>query len=293
MSEPTVPRLLDHRLLKQRRSRAAASGGGPDFLERRTTEELADRLAATLRPFPVALDLASAGPSIRQMLRDRPTAQAALRAAPEAEGADLVIDALALPLAPESLDLVVSTLSLHFADDLPGVLAQVRRALRPDGLFLVALLGGETLTELRQSFATAETEIEGGLSPRVMPFADVRAIGALLQRAGLALPVTDVDKVRVRYGSPIGLMQDLRAWGATNALVERSRKPLKRATLARALEIYAERFADPDGRVRATFEIVWASGWAPHASQQQPLKPGSAKARLADALGVPEGPPKN
>ena len=204
---------------------------------------------------------------------------------------DLVCDPETLPFAPDSFDLVASCLALQFADDLPGVLAQARRALAPDGLFLAALLGGDTLTELRQSFAIAEAEIDGGVSPRVMPFADARALGSLLQRAGFALPVVDVDRVTVRYDTPLGLMRDLRAWGATNALAERSRRPLRRVTLSAALEAYAARFADADGRVRATFEIVWMSGWAPHANQQKPMKPGSAKARLADALGVPEGAP--
>jgi hypothetical protein len=155
-------------------------------------------------------------------------------------------------------------------------------------LFLAALLGGETLTELRQSFAAAEAEVEGGVSPRVAPFADVREIGALLQRAGFALPVTDVDRLTVRYATPLALMHDLRRMGAGNPLLERRRSPLRRATLMRMAEIYGERFADPDGRVRATFDIVWLSGWAPHESQQQPLRPGSAKARLADALGTRE-----
>ncbi len=159
---------------------------------------------------------------------------------------------------------------------------------KPDGLFLAALLGGETLTELRQSFAAAESEVEGGVSPRVAPFADLRDLGALLQRAGFALPVTDVDRLTVRYDSAFALMHDLRRMGATNALMARRRTPLKRATLLRMAEIYAQRFADADGRVRATFEIVWLSGWAPHPGQQQPLKPGSAKARLADALGTRE-----
>jgi SAM-dependent methyltransferase len=292
MTPGPVPHLLDRAAFAAARRRAQAAGGGPDFLGARVAEDMADRLAATLRPFPRALDLASPGTAIAEALRARQDAAHVVRMAFEPDEGDLVGDPQAIPLGEESFDLVVSGLALHFADDLPGVFAQARKLLAPDGLLLVALLGGDTLTELRQSFAAAEAEIEGGLSPRVMPFADVRAIGALLQRVGLALPVTDIDKVTVRYGSPLGLMQDLRAWGATNALVERSRKPLKRATLARALEIYGERFADPDGRVRATFEVVWASGWAPHANQQQPLKPGSAKARLADALGVPEGPPK-
>ena len=204
------------------------------------------------------------------------------------DGLTVVADEEALPFADAAFDLVVSALALQNVNDLPGTLVQIRRALEPDGLLLAALIGGETLTELRQSFAAAESEIEGGISPRVAPFADVRDLGGLLQRAGFALPVTDVDRVTVRYDSAFALMHDLRRMGATNALVERRRLPLKRPTLMRMAEIYAERFADDDGRVRATFDIVWLSGWAPHPSQQQPLKPGSAQARLADALGTRE-----
>ena len=199
-----------------------------------------------------------------------------------------VTDEEVLPFAPGSLDLVVSALSLQFVNDLPGTLIQIRRALKPDGLFLAALIGGESLTELRQAFAAAEAEVEGGVSPRVAPFADLRDLGALLQRAGFALPVADVDRVIVRYASPLDLMQELRRMGAGNVLLERRRVPLKRATLRRMLEVYAERFGGADGRIPATFEIVWLSGWAPHESQQQPLAPGSAKTRLADALRTQE-----
>jgi SAM-dependent methyltransferase len=208
----------------------------------------------------------------------------------QSAGLALVANEEALPFADASLDLVVSALALQTVNDLPGTLVQIRRALKPDGLLLAALLGGDTLRELRQSFAAAESEIEGGVSPRVAPFADVREIGALLQRAGFALPVTDVDRVTVRYASVLALMHDLRRMGATNVLTERRRTPLRRATLARMAEIYQRNFSDPDGRLRATFDIVWLSGWAPDASQQQPLRPGSARTRLADALGVNEQP---
>ena len=192
------------------------------------------------------------------------------------------------PSPTASLDLVVSALALQFVNDLPGTLIQIRRALKPDGLFLAALIGGDSLTELREAFAAAESEIEGGVSPRVAPFADVRELGALLQRAGFAC------RWSIPTGSPCAtircsqLMRDLRRMGATNVLHERRRTPLKRATLQRMAEIYAQRFADADGRLRATFEIVWLSGWAPHESQQKPLKPGSAAQRLADALGTKE-----
>jgi SAM-dependent methyltransferase len=197
-------------------------------------------------------------------------------------------DEEALPFRDASLDLVVSVLAFQFVNDLPGTLIQIRRALKPDGLLLAALVGGDTLIELRQAFAAAEVEIEDGVSPRVAPFADVRDTGALLQRAGFALPVADVDRMTARYSSPFELMHDLRRMGATNPLVERSRRPLKRATLRRMAEIYAERFSDPDGRIRATFEVVWLSGWVPHDSQQKPLAPGSARQRLADVLGTRE-----
>ena len=203
---------------------------------------------------------------------------------------DIAGDEELLPLAPQSVDLVVSVLSLHLVNDLPGALAQIRRALKPDGLFLGALLGGETLNELRQSFFVAESELTGGASPRVAPFAELRTAGALLQRTGFALPVIDQDRRIVRYASALGLMRDLRAMGCANPLVERDRRPLRRDVLARAVAVYAERFADPDGRVRATFDVISLSGWAPHESQQQPLKPGSAKARLADALKTTERP---
>jgi SAM-dependent methyltransferase len=197
-------------------------------------------------------------------------------------------DAEALPFAPARFDLAVSLLALQSINDLPGALVQIRRALKPDGLFLGALLGGSTLHELRAAFTQAEAELEGGASPRVAPFADVRDLGALLQRAGFALPVTDVEPAIVRYGDPVGLLRDLRAMGLTNALHDRRRTPLRRATLLRAMSIYAQRFSDADGRIRATFDILWLSGWAPHESQQKPLRPGSAQARLADALGVTE-----
>jgi SAM-dependent methyltransferase len=204
-------------------------------------------------------------------------------------GADsVVLDEEALPFADASLDLVVSALALQFINDLPGVLIQIRRALKADGLFLAALIGGDSLTELREAFAQAESEIEGGASPRVAPFADVREMGGLLQRAGFALPVVDSDRLTVRYATPLALMRDLRRMGATNVLSERRRMPLRRATLQRMTEIYTQRFADADGRLRASFEIVWLSGWAPHESQQKPLKPGSATHRLADALGATE-----
>ena len=208
----------------------------------------------------------------------------------KAQGPRVLADEEILPFKPRSLDLVVSGLSLQHVNDLPGTLVQIERTLKPDGLFMAAMLGGETLKELRQSFVLAETEILGGASPRVAPFADVRDLGSLLQRAGFSLPVTDSDLVETGYANALELMRDLRAMGASNVVLERSRTPLSRRVLVRAAEIYAEQFSRPDGRIKATFEILTMTGWSPHASQQKPLRPGSAKARLADALNVPEVP---
>jgi SAM-dependent methyltransferase len=283
-----TPVVFDRDLLRARRARAAALGPST-FLIERASEDLSDRLAAVLRRFDRAVDLGTATDAVCRALAASGKVGTAIRTQGPSDAALVVIaDEEALPFRDGALDLVVSALALQFVNDLPGTLIQVRRALKPDGLFLAALAGGDTLTELRQSFTTAEAEVEAGISPRVAPFTDVRDLGALLQRAGFALPVTDVDRVTVRYASPIALMHDLRRMGATNPLLERSRRPLKRATLRRMTEIYAERFADRDGRIRATFEIVWLSAWAPHESQQKPLAPGSARRRLADALGTKE-----
>jgi SAM-dependent methyltransferase len=281
----------------RRNLRRAQKLGPATFLIDRAAEDLCDRLSAVLRRFELAVDLASPTDAVRRRLRGTDLVstliavmELASAGVPARDDLTIIADAEALPLREDSLDLVVSALALQFINDLPGTFVQVRRALKPDGLFLAALVGGDSLTELRQAFAAAEAELEHGASPHVAPFADVRAIGMLLQRAGFALPVTDVERVSVRYASPFALMQDLRRMGAANALAERRRTPLRRGTLLRTAEIYAERFCDPDGRVRATFDIVWLSGWKPHASQQQPLAPGAAKARLADALGTREIP---
>jgi SAM-dependent methyltransferase len=270
-----APKLFDRALLLARQRRAQRLGPAT-FLLDRVAEDIEERLHAVLRDFADVADVWTPGESLRKPLRDR--FKSVTRIGLED------VHQEALPLQPESLDLIVSLLAFQFVNDLPGVLAQIRRALRPDGLLLAAMIGGDTLTELRQSFAAAEAELEGGVSPRVAPSADLRDVGSLLQRAGLALPVTDVDRVVVRYDSAFALMADLRRMGATNILVERRRAPTRRATLLRMAQIYGERFADPDGRIRATFDVIWLSGWAPHESQQQPLKPGSAKASLAEAV---------
>ena len=284
------PRVFDRPLLAARRARALGEARpGADFLLSRLGEDLLDRFAAVTRRFEVGVEIGGPTPALTTALMATGKVGRLFRLDwTTASRPDAVADEEALPLAPASVDLAVSVLALHFANDLPGVMAQLRRALRPDGLLLAALLGGETLTELRQSLAEAEAELTGGASPRVAPFAELRTLGGLLQRAGFALPVIDQDRVTVRYADALVLMRDLRAMGATSVLHERSRRPLPRAVLLRAAAIYGERFADPDGRIRATFDIVSLSGWAPHESQQQPLRPGSAKARLADALGARE-----
>jgi SAM-dependent methyltransferase len=275
-SNPTAaPVLFDRALLRVRQQRARR-GEPATFLLDRVAEDIEERLHAVLREFAEAADIWTPGEIFRKPSRDR--FRSVTWIGLDEAGQEV------LPLAAESLDLAVSALAFQLVNDLPGVLSQIRRALRPDGLLLAAMLGGETLTELRQSFAAAEAECEGGVSPRVAPFADLRDVGALLQRAGFALPVTDVDRVVARYDSAFALMQDLRRMGATNILVERRRTPTRRATMLRMAQIYGERFADSDGRIRATFDVIWLSGWAPHASQQKPLRPGSAKASLAEAV---------
>lgn len=268
-----APQLFDRALLSARIDRARRAGPAT-FLLDRVVEDMADRLQAVMRDFSDVAEIGSAGELLRKPLADR---FKSIRRIDFQETETL-------PIEPESIDLALSALALQFVNDLPGVLSQIRRALKPDGLLLAAMIGGDTLTELRQSFAAAEAECEGGVSPRVAPFADLRDIGSLLQRAGLALPVTDVDRVVVRYDDAFALMADLRAMGATNVLIERRRTPTRRATMLRMAQIYADRFADPDGRIRATFDIIWLSGWAPHHSQPKPLRPGSAKASLEDAV---------
>ena len=285
------PRVFDRALLDAHLARALRAGAA-DFLLSRVAEDITDRLSVVTRRFDAVLDLGAPTPLVARMLARRNPARltrATTLAEPASSDWDTVaLDGERLPFAPASLDLVVSALALQFVNDLPGALAQIRRALKPDGLFLACLVGGRSLHELRAALTEAELEIRGGASPRVAPFADVRDMGGLWQRAGFALPVADVDTLTLRYDHFFALARDLRAMGAGNALVARDRRPLTRAIAMRTAEIYARRFADADGRVRATIDIVWLSGWAPHESQQKPLKPGTAQARLADALGASE-----
>ena len=286
---PSAPRIFDRDLLRRRLARARRSGE-EDFLLARAAADAVDRLSFVKREFRDVLDLGTPRPALAAALAAALPTAGVTRMSPLPErGAagrwrEVVGDEEHQPFAPGSFDLVVSCLSLQAANDLPGALVQARRSLRPDGLFLACLFGGDTLKELRAALSAAESEVTGGASPRVAPFADLRDLGGLLQRAGFALPVTDTEPLVVRYGHPFRLFADLRAMGATNALALRHRGPLARAVLGRAVEIYAERFADPDGRLRATFEVVWLSGWSPHESQQKPLRPGSARMPLGEAL---------
>lgn len=297
MSAP--PRLFDRDLLRARLDRAAPGYAAADFLKARAAEDAVVRLEAIMRDFPRAVDLGARNGWFTRFLSQSDAAERvgflveadlSPRMLAGRQGLRLVADEERLPFAAGSLDLVVSTLALHWTNDVVGALIQIRRALKPDGLFIGSLLGGATLTELRQSLLAAEAELTGGAGPRVSPFADPYDAAGLLQRSGFALPVADVDRVTVRYAHPLKLLADLRAMGETSVLAERHPKRLTRQVLARAFEIYAERFAEPDGRVPATFEILTLTGWAPDPSQQKPLKPGSAKMRLADALGVVENP---
>lgn len=257
------------------------------FLVAEAAAHLAERLGAINRRFRHGLEL-SARPQSAAPLTPFAEHWTRTRLSPAEAGNAIVADEEALPFAPESFDLVVSVLSLHAVNDLPGALVQMCRALKPDGLLLAALFGGDTLHELRGAFAAGEMQVLGGISPRVAPFADLRALGALLQRAGFALPVADSERTTVHYREFKTLARDLRAMGETNALAERDRRPLRRDTLAATLANYAAANSDGQGRLAASFDIVYLTGWAPHESQQQPLRPGSAKTRLADALGAEE-----
>ena len=294
MPSDSPARVFDRKLLLRRRARVAQTLRDYDFLLERVADDLAERLALIRRSFPLAVNLGAhhglvseriAGIAGIEQIIDT---DGSLQALAHCSGLRVLADEEALPFKDGALDLVVSGLSLHLINDLPGTLVQIRRALKPDGLLLASLLGGETLKELRQAWLQAEAEISGGASPRVAPFADVRALGALLQRAGFSLPVVDTEIVTVTYKDPFALMRELKAMGASNMLEARRRQPVTRALLVRAAEIYAEQFGTNDGRIPATFEILTLTAWAPDPSQQQPLRPGSATARLADALGVKE-----
>jgi NADH dehydrogenase [ubiquinone] 1 alpha subcomplex assembly factor 5 len=292
-------RIFDRRAVRLHRERAARDPGSADFLLTEAAERLADRLSDMARRFPRALDLGCRHGVLAARLVGRGGIETLVHAEPawgfarRAALPAVVAEAEALPFKPASFDLVLSNLDLHWTNDLPGALLQLRQALKPDGLLLASLFGGQTLGELRRALMEAELAEEGGASPRVSPFADLRDLGHLLQRAGFALPVVDSDTIEVTYPDALALMRDLRAMGEGNAVAERRRAFTRRATLGRAAALYRELFARPDGRIPARFEIVTLTAWAPHPAQPQPLRPGSARARLADVLGAVEHPAGN
>ena len=286
--------VFDRTVLRQRRARAARQWDRTSFLKREIAERLVERLDDVRRTFPLALDLGCHGDEVATALGDRKAVGELLRSdlglafARRAAGLAVVADEEALPFGSQRFDLVLSAMNLHWVNDLPGTLIQIARILKADGLFLGAMLGGATLWQLRQALAASESEIEGGLSPRVSPFADLRDAAGLLQRAGFALPVADSETIDVEYENALALMRELGAMGEANLVGERRRGFTRRATLLRAAEIYGERFVRPSGRIAASFEVLFLHGWSPHASQPKPLKPGTAQQRLADALGTTE-----
>jgi len=287
------PAIFDRSLLRRRRERAAPGLAAVDFLIREVAARLVERLGDVRRRFPLALELGCHTGQLAAALRAGPPVGRLVQAdlAPamvrQTSGPRLVVDEELLPFRPERFDLVLSCLSLHWVNDLPGALAQIGQALKPDGLLLAALFGGTTLFELREALLRAELELDGGAGLRISPFVELRDAGALLQRAGLALPIVDLETIVVTYEDPLKLMRELRLMGEANALVDRQRRPLPRATLLRACQIYQELFADAAGRVPATFQILMLSGWKPGPDQPQPLRRGSGQVNLARALGVP------
>ena len=297
---PAIPRLFDQTAQRRHRDRAAGGFGGSDFLKCEAAVRIADRLELMRRDFPLCLDFGCHDGTLTREIRTSGKVGTVIQADPApgfahraaACGPAVVTGYDQLPFAPASFDAVFSCLTLHWVDDLPGVMAQMRRLLKPDGLCLVNLLGGSTLSELRAALLEAEQELSGGASPRTAPMADIRDVGALLGRAGLALPVADADRLTITYPDMFRLMADLRGMGEQNALLGRKKAPTSRRLFLRAAQIYHDRFAGPDGRIPASFEIITLTGWAPHESQQQPLRPGSAAHRLADSLGATEQDPE-
>jgi len=284
--------LFDRRLLRRHRDRAARGLSSHDFLFREVAERLADRLTDIRRRFPMALDLGCRTGLLGSILGDRGGVERLVESEPSLAmakraarfGPVVVAEEEFLPFAPESFDLILSALNLHWVGDLPGALLQIRQVLKPDGLFLAALFGSGTLGELRHCLLEAESELRGGAGPRVSPFAELRDVAGLLQRAGFALPVADAETLTVTYPDAIALMHDLRGMAEANALKARPRHFAGRALFARAAALYAERYAGPDGHIPARFHLIFMTGWAPHESQQRPLAPGSARHRLASAL---------
>lgn len=298
MSDIEIMNVFDRNLVKEHRNRAAKTWEEYDFLHNEVALRLCDRLDDVIRDFPLALDMGCHGGNVGQVLEGYPKVKKLVQfdlaegmarlADRQVDATTLVADEEFLPFAPESFDLIVSNLSLHWVNDLPGALLQINRCLKPDGLFVGTMFGIETLRELRYCIAQAEMEVDGGMSPRVSPFADVRDAGMLLQRAGFTLPVVDADAIDVRYENPMKLMKDLKGMGENNKVLERRKNFTKRELIMSAMQKYMEEFAGDDGRVPATFQIMFMTAWKDDPSQQKPLQPGSADKSLAEALGVSE-----
>ena len=285
--------IFDSKLRRQRLRRIAKDYRSHGFLAERCAQDIGQRLAAINKSFPVVVNLSDLQGVMNEEVGALSGSHYIVGSESPYMHSDmrcprLIADDELIPFAAESVDLFISILTFQHVNDLPGVLIQLRRALRPDGLLLGAMFGGQTLTELRDAFAQAEVEVSGGLSPRVFPFVDVRDAGGLLQRAGYALPVVDSDVVTVTYASLGDLMRDLRGMGQSNVLIDRSKKPVSKSVMTQAEEVYRDMYADENGKLKATFEILYLTGWAPHDSQQKPMRPGTAKARLADALRTKE-----
>ncbi len=277
--------VFNRQVVHLHRERAAPKFAEHDFLFREVTDRLLERLDDVTRSFPLALDLGARGGLINDMIGQRGNVEKLISCAQSVNGAkepSICADDELLPFADHAFDLVLSNLSLHWINDLPGALVQVRRSLKPDGLMIASMFGGDTLKELRSVLNEAEIAMEGGLSPRISPFADIRDVGGLLQRAGFALPVVDAETITVSYGDPLKLLKDLRGMGETNAVTERRLSFTRRETLMHAMGLYREQFGDDEGRIPATFQVLYLSGWAPAPTQQTPMKPGSGARSLTD-----------
>ena len=282
-----IMQIFDRRMVRQHRERAAVAYDDFSFLKDEIADRLLERLEEINRDFKVVLDIGAHKGVLGERVQHELLVSSDLshNMVSGCRGHGIVVDEEMLPFKPAAFDLVLSNLAMHWTNDLPGALHQINTALKPDGLLLASIFGGETLKELRQSLMLAESEINGAVSPRISPFADVRDVGGLLQRAGFALPVADSDTVTVQYEHPLKLMQDLRGMAENNAVLARHKAFTSKAVMMRAAEIYAETYMGSDGRVPATFQIIYMTGWHVHESQQKPMKPGSAKMSLADALG--------
>ncbi|WP_069189413.1 methyltransferase domain-containing protein [Candidatus Terasakiella magnetica] len=301
MSDIEIMNVFDRKMVRKHRDRAAESWPDFDFLHKEVAARLCDRLDDVVRDFPLALDIGCHGGDVASVLRDYPKvkkliqcdlSEKMVKRANAQNATSLVVDEEFLPFAPNSFDLIVSNLSLHWTNDLPGALLQINRCLKPDGLFIGTMFGTETLRELRQCLNETEMEVDGGISPRISPFADVRDAGMLLQRAGFNLPVVDADSIDVRYENPMKLLKDLKGMGENNKVLERRKNFTKRELIFKAMQKYMEEFTGDDGRVPATFQVMFMTAWKDDPSQQKPLKPGAGitgdAKKLADALGVPE-----